>query len=882
MASRDSILSTFVQRSGAEPGLARDILDASNWDVSAGLETYWNLVPVEERMKSPEYAAKSGSNSSAGGESRDAHANRLQERRLRSLSTFNQSIVSAVSAKLETGTRIVTDIERRLSLSNPAPGQSKPDADCTKQQPQSSTNKLEFSNMTMMLPDFRSLPNVFVEFIEEELLDKMMLSALESSGSLNWLSAKFPASRLFPLRTSGDGNCLLHAASLGMWGFHDRLLRLRTDVENLLTGKNSSTRAISNSICRRWAWDISWKNANNNTCLVYTSAEWEREWSEVTAIASSAELRGQAEAASDQGPVYSSLEEVHVFTLAHVLRRPIIVVADKYLMNAFGERIAPIPFSGIYLPLLIRPDRCFTKVPLVLAFDSLHFAALAAIDRNLDVLSLWAPTSVELLKTFSPPEPNTQPPITENLVLPLERQNGELLPIMFSFDPGRGWRHYEALNLDGDFAVRYADFKEKVLPTRISDYLNLTEVVVYENDAPRHVLCANMSPIIKPPHLQRMLHRYFTYREEEYAEAVAAKQAETKLAAARAAAAAERSSASDDTDPSEVSSPPSSSAASFSSPSAVPSGPCRTDGCNMYGSKQHLGFCSMCYQRSIGAYGAAVSPTPLSEHNASTSPKLPTRSAASGKPGATKQASNPCEISPIPEESALADWVDVSDYVCCNVPDASINQASSVSPATSPAPMRAAADAAAAVPQSHDEHKEMAPTTSGGSAVRNLRRRLAKLKPGKKVKNGGVAASQSTGSNPSSLNGAASASESSAAAAAGMSSSSVTSVENMSSGSSSTAGSNPVSRVGSTPDVTSQLPSTSKKPKQKQIRAGSFFRSSRKSPTLGRSSTDPVMKSASAAPAPLDVLHNQMAILRLHEGQEAAVQVPASKQKSLV
>ena len=28
--------------------------------------------------------------------------------------------------------------------------------------------------------------------------------------------------RLWPLATTGDGNCLLHAASLGMWGFHDR------------------------------------------------------------------------------------------------------------------------------------------------------------------------------------------------------------------------------------------------------------------------------------------------------------------------------------------------------------------------------------------------------------------------------------------------------------------------------------------------------------------------------------------------------------------------------------------------------------------------------------------------------------------------------------
>ena len=32
-----------------------------------------------------------------------------------------------------------------------------------------------------------------------------------------------------------------------------------------------------------------------------------------------------------EGVVYESLEDIHVFVLAHVLRRPIIVVADTVL-----------------------------------------------------------------------------------------------------------------------------------------------------------------------------------------------------------------------------------------------------------------------------------------------------------------------------------------------------------------------------------------------------------------------------------------------------------------------------------------------------------------------------------------------------------------------
>ena len=61
---------------------------------------------------------------------------------------------------------------------------------------------------------------------------------------------------------------------------------------------------------------------------------------------------------TDTEVFYESLEELHVFILAHVLRRPVIVVADTILKDANGEALAPIPFGGIYLPLLCRPDDC--------------------------------------------------------------------------------------------------------------------------------------------------------------------------------------------------------------------------------------------------------------------------------------------------------------------------------------------------------------------------------------------------------------------------------------------------------------------------------------------------------------------------------------------
>lgn len=38
-----------------------------------------------------------------------------------------------------------------------------------------------------------------------------------------------------------------------------------------------------------------------------------------------------------EDPVYESLEEFHVFVLAHILRRPIVVVADTMLRDSGGE-----------------------------------------------------------------------------------------------------------------------------------------------------------------------------------------------------------------------------------------------------------------------------------------------------------------------------------------------------------------------------------------------------------------------------------------------------------------------------------------------------------------------------------------------------------------
>lgn len=81
--------------------------------------------------------------------------------------------------------------------------------------------------------------------------------------------------------------------------------------------------------------------------------------------------------------IYESLEEIHIFVLAHVLRRPIIIIADTMLKDLtgnlifvnilvvtvflLGEAFFPIPFGGIYLPFECS-DGGLKKSPLCLTY----------------------------------------------------------------------------------------------------------------------------------------------------------------------------------------------------------------------------------------------------------------------------------------------------------------------------------------------------------------------------------------------------------------------------------------------------------------------------------------------------------------------------------
>ncbi|CAK9819657.1 OTU domain-containing protein 7B [Anthophora plagiata] len=263
---------------------------------------------------------------------------------------------------------------------------------------------LDTPEFTFSLPDLTVYPDSFRQFLEKDLIEGGCLTSLEAAGRLNWwCGCKNGSNRvLWPLATSGDGNCLLHAASLGMWGFHDRLLTLREALHNTLAKGE-----YRHALFRSWKWRQ--MGLNEAAGLSYTEAEWLTEWQTIVDMASPI-FRNQTATS------YQSLEEVHVLALAHALKRPIIVIAETMLKDAEGVALAPIPFGGVYLPLEVPPSRCH-RTPLLLAYHSAHFSPLVTVDGSSDFDGCNEGVSIPLV------DPDT----------------GQLLPVLFAVDPGPDW-----------------------------------------------------------------------------------------------------------------------------------------------------------------------------------------------------------------------------------------------------------------------------------------------------------------------------------------------------------------------------------------------------------------------------------------------------------
>ncbi|XP_006902605.1 PREDICTED: OTU domain-containing protein 7A-like [Elephantulus edwardii] len=393
----DAVLSDFVRSTGAEPGLARDLLEGKNWDLTAALSDYEQLRQVHTTNLPHVF-----------------NEGRCPKQQERDLQPSGHKVERPCSQRQD-------DIAQEKRLSRGISHASSAIVSLARSHVASECNNeqfpLEMPIYTFQLPDLSVYSEDFRSFIERDLIEQATMVALEQAG---------------------------------MWGFHDRDLVLRKALYTMMR-----TGAEKEALKRRWRWQQTQQNKEVE--------EWEREWTELLKLASS-EPRTHCSKNGGSGggvdntedPVYESLEEFHVFVLAHILRRPIVVVADTMLRDSGGEAFAPIPFGGIYLPLEVPPNRCHCS-PLVLAYDQAHFSALVSMEQR-----------------------DQQ---REQAVIPLTDSEHKLLPLHFAVDPGKEWEWGKDDNDNARLAHLILSLEAKL--NLLHNYMNVTWIRIHsETRAP--------------------------------------------------------------------------------------------------------------------------------------------------------------------------------------------------------------------------------------------------------------------------------------------------------------------------------------------------------------------------------------------------------------
>ncbi|XP_006030316.1 tumor necrosis factor alpha-induced protein 3 isoform X1 [Alligator sinensis] len=216
---------------------------------------------------------------------------------------------------------------------------------------------IEMFRMCQFSPPFR-------EILQKALIDRATQVSLEHQKKLNWC---MEVRKLVPLKTNGDGNCLMHAASQYMWGIQDVDLVLRKTLFSAL--REIDTRNFK----LRWQRETIKSQEFVETGLCYDTRNWEEEWENLIKMTSPDTSMAR------NGLQYNALEEIHIFVLVNILRRPVIVLADKMVRSLeSGSSFSPLHIGGIYLPLLWPTEQCY-RYPIVLGYDNMHFTPLVTL-----------------------------------------------------------------------------------------------------------------------------------------------------------------------------------------------------------------------------------------------------------------------------------------------------------------------------------------------------------------------------------------------------------------------------------------------------------------------------------------------------------------------
>ena len=255
----DSVLTEFISKTSAEPARARDILEskfflsksnkpvpdlatnptskpANKWILKDALKDFHctnEIVKAKSTEIKPETLVKSNSHPLLCGTSSSKtvignEPNVSIKLNNKSIDKLSENLIAdqpVFQKKLFRGISRATD---NLEIVSKVRGEFAQDFQSIKDNDSFTENMtLDLPYHTFTMPDLSIHPEDFRQFLEKDLIEKSTLISLKSAKRLNWWADQNIAQELWPLATTGDGNCLLHAASLSTWGFHDRLLTLR-------------------------------------------------------------------------------------------------------------------------------------------------------------------------------------------------------------------------------------------------------------------------------------------------------------------------------------------------------------------------------------------------------------------------------------------------------------------------------------------------------------------------------------------------------------------------------------------------------------------------------------------------------------------------------
>ncbi|GFN75701.1 ubiquitin thioesterase zranb1-like [Plakobranchus ocellatus] len=255
--------------------------------------------------------------------------------------------------------------------------------------------------VTFYLPaDIEDLSRHVQDQLFDEILDRDVQNELEvEEAIINWsmeLTERL-GSRLYALWNRTAGDCLLDSILQATWGVFDVDNSLRRALAD-------SLRDGAMTFYPRWKEYESMQAESLHFTL--DESQWQHDWAILLSLA------------SQPG---ASLEQSHIFGLAHILRRPIIVYGVKYVKSFRGETLGFAKFQGVYLPLLWDSSFCW-KNPVALGYTRGHFSALVPMEIDTDDGDMCGGAGA-----------NTQPIDEEEQTafLPLVDCQGQLLQVHF-------------------------------------------------------------------------------------------------------------------------------------------------------------------------------------------------------------------------------------------------------------------------------------------------------------------------------------------------------------------------------------------------------------------------------------------------------------------